>query len=1313
MRKNRIALLIAVFSLVVSSVGIARAQYVINTLAGGGPNNLPAASSSIGTPPAIALDSHGNLYFADRYSSRVFKVNPSGNLTVVAGDGLFVAGDGLCGYNGDGIPATQAELCLPDGLFVDGSGNIFIADTGNARIREVVAATGIIQTVAGDGTAGYNGDGIPATQAELFSPDGVFVDGSGNIFIADSDNHRIREVVAATGNIQTVAGDGTAGYNGDGIPATQAELNNGDGVFVDGSGNIFITDTGNERIREVVAATGDIQTVAGDGTGGYNGDGIPATQAELSGAQSVFVDGSGNIFIADAGNQRIREVAAATGNIQTVAGDGSFGYNGDGIPATQAELNSPFGVFLDGSGNIYIADYSNNRIREVVVATGSIQTVAGNGFLSYSGDGFAAIDADLSSPAGIAVDSSQNVFISDEDNNVVREVVAATGDIQTVAGNGTPGFSGDGGLASQAELNTPAGLAVDGSGNVYVADANNNRVRVVNTGKSAITLAGVTIQPGNISTIAGNGTYGYSGDNGPALQAEIAIAFGQLEGLGYLGGGVAVGSNGILYIADLGNNRIRALNTGTSPVTIAGVTIAPGNISTVAGNGTAGFSGDQGPATSAELNNPINVGVDASGNIYVADSGNSVVRAINPGTSTITVAGVSIPGGDIATVAGNGAPGYLGDRGPATQAELNLPTGVSVDSSGNIFISDSSNFVIREVGGSNGTLSGAGTGTIITIAGDNTLGFSGDGGGGINAELTDPVGIAVDSAGRVVFSDNEASRVRQLTPANCQTTHTLSGFTVNATVSCTGNFVQGNQNQFMSFLWGDDTQTVSGSGGGPNCGVPAGSCSFSASHAYTSSGTYTVTPTVTDASGTNIITTGFTVTVTVPLLSITTTSLPGGTVGTAYNRTVTATGGTTPYAWSVTAGSLAPLTLDSTTGVISGTPTTAGTLNFTVQVKDANAKTATQALSIVVSPAPPMVMTTSLPGGTINTAYTQTTLAASGGTPPYTWSVSTGSLPPGISVSAAGVVSGMPTVVGTFDFTIQVKDASGAAATQALSIAVVAPIGAPTCQPPTVQIDSSGTNPNPLSVTATSNCTDSTGMIASTTIDWGDGTAQSPGTSAPHTYTAAGTYSITVTATDTNNLSDSASGSVTVTAPLATPVMQGQAAQQTAMVMAPLGVPSVTVTYTCGNTINGPSGPQTLAFYHITSCTVSPPTVTLTSTPTQIQVTVQTTGATAELLRPGLRRGGAGPLYAALLVLPGIGLVGIGWSTKRRKVVRYAGLALLCVLLWCWLACGGGSSSMTQPTSNPTPLGSYGGPVPGTSSGGTTTSTITIGFTVS
>ena len=451
----------------------------------------------------------------------------------------------------------------------------------------------------------------------------------------------------------------------------------------------------------------------------------------------------------------------------------------------------------------------------------------------------------------------------------------------------------------------------------------------------------------------------------------------------------------------------------------------------------------------------------------------------------------------------------------------------------------------------------------------------------------------------------------------------------------------------------------------------------------------------------------------VPQVSVTTTSLPNGTVGTAYNQMLAASGGTTPYTWSVMAGSLAPLTLDPATGVISGTPTTVGTLNFTVQVKDANAKTATQALSIVVSPAPPMVMTTSLPGGTINTAYAQTTLAASGGTPPYTWSASTGSLPPGISVSAAGVVSGMPTVVGTFDFTIQVKDAIGATATQALSIAVVAPIGAPTCQPPTVQIDSSGTNPNPLSVTATSNCTDSTGMIASTTIDWGDGTAQSPGTSAPHTYTAAGTYSITVTATDTNNLSDSASGSVTVAAPLATPVMQGQAAQQTAMVMAPLGVPSVTVTYTCGNTINGPSGPQTLAFYHITSCKVTPATVTLTSTPTLIQVTVQTTGATAELLRPGLRRGGAGPLYAALLVLPGIGLVGIGWSTKRRKVVRYAVLALLCVFLWCLLACGGGSSSMTQPTSIPTPLGSYGGPVTGTSSGGTTTSTITIGFTVS
>src|SRR5438876_258738 len=284
------------------------AQHVITTVAGGVPSNVPALQVGVGLPGGLFRDSSGNLYIAAILNNAVFKVNSSGQLTTVAGNEAY-------GYSGDGGPATSAELAGPSAVFVDGSGNIFITDRDNNRIREVVAATGNIQTVAGNGTYGFSGDGGPAISAALSNPSSVFVDGSGNIFIADRDNNRIREVVAATGDIQTVAGNGNARFtfSGDGGPAISGALYLPEDVYVDSSGNIFIADTGNNRVREVVAATGNIETVAGNGSyGSSSGDGGLATSAQLNDPWSVFVDGSGNIFIADRDNNRIREVVAAT-----------------------------------------------------------------------------------------------------------------------------------------------------------------------------------------------------------------------------------------------------------------------------------------------------------------------------------------------------------------------------------------------------------------------------------------------------------------------------------------------------------------------------------------------------------------------------------------------------------------------------------------------------------------------------------------------------------------------------------------------------------------------------------------------------------------------------------------------------------------------------------------------------------------------------------------------------------------------------------------------------------------------------------------
>jgi sugar lactone lactonase YvrE len=337
---------------------------------------------------------------------------------------------------------------------------------------------GIINTVAGNGTAGYSGDGGAATSAELHGPNAVAVDTAGNIYIADYYNNRIRKVTASTGDISTAAGNGTAGYSGDGGAATSAELNGPGDVAVDSAGNIYISDLGNNRVRKVTVSTGVISTVAGNGTKGYSGDGGAATSAEI-GSDAVTVDTAGNIYLADTSNNRIRKVTVSTGIITTVAGNGTAGFSGDGGAATSAELNVPDGVVVDSAGNIYIADHNNERIRKVTVSTGKISTVAGNGTAGYAGDGGAATSAELNGPGGLALDSAGNIYFGDFGNNRIRKVTVSTGKISTVAGNGTAGYSGDGGAPDNAEINGPSGIALDSSGNIYIADFENNRIRFV------------------------------------------------------------------------------------------------------------------------------------------------------------------------------------------------------------------------------------------------------------------------------------------------------------------------------------------------------------------------------------------------------------------------------------------------------------------------------------------------------------------------------------------------------------------------------------------------------------------------------------------------------------------------------------------------------------------------------------------------------------------------------------------------------------------------------------------------------------------
>lgn len=348
------------------------------------PGTISTYVAQLNTPRKVAMDGAGNLYIAEVTNDVVLKVDKSGNITTYAGNGTAPSSTSFTSADiGDGGPAASAELNDPEGLAVDGAGNLYIADKYSQCIRKVDEATQVITTAAGTCNyyVGYNGDGGPATGAHLATPTGVTVDGAGNLYIADSSNYVIRKVEASTGIITTVAGNGTRGYMGDGQAATSAELDSPVDVAVDAKGNLFINDfindpnDPNNSVIRKVNTSGVITTYAGGGTPSSGiGDGGLATSAQLNNVYGVAVDGMGNLYIADVNHMVIRKVDRVSRIITTVAGNGTYGYSGDNGPATSAQLKYPTGVAVDGAGNLYIADYNNSVIRKVDVSTPSTLT---------------------------------------------------------------------------------------------------------------------------------------------------------------------------------------------------------------------------------------------------------------------------------------------------------------------------------------------------------------------------------------------------------------------------------------------------------------------------------------------------------------------------------------------------------------------------------------------------------------------------------------------------------------------------------------------------------------------------------------------------------------------------------------------------------------------------------------------------------------------------------------------------------------------------------------------------------------------------
>ena len=567
-------------------------QYIAWTVAGGGPPFTPVAAvnASIGSGGSLATDAGGNVYI--RGFQCVLKVDPHGILTLVAGTGR-------AGSTQDGVPATSAHLSAGGTIATDPMGNIYTVDS-SIRVRKI-SVNGTITTVAGNGVTGSTGDGGPALSASLFGPWSVAVDGAGGIYIGGQDN-RVRKVSTA-GIITTVAG-GTYGFSGDGGPAIAAALTATNGIAADGAGNLYLSDSDNNRVRKVTPA-GMITTIAGNGIAKFSGDGGPAPFAQLSFAVSVAADAAGNLYIADTVNKRVRKVSIY-GTMTTIAGNGTAGLSGDGGPALNAQFDLLSGVVADATGNVYIADAGNDRVRRISTS-GMITTFAGGG---TGGDGGQAASAKLLSVTALAFDNAGNLYILDGLDSRVRKV-STGGIITTVAGTGTSGYSGDGGPATSAHLLRPTAMAVDASGSLYIAEGaplivmnppfgpsftpGQPRIRKVST-------------DGIITTIAGNGVPGYSGDGGPAISAQLSD---YVEG-------VAVDAAGNLYIADTGNLRLRVV----SPA---------GIITTV-------FGGPS-PDPNAQLHAGSGVAVDAAGNIYVAD-GDAVLR-LHPAGQSISLTAVA------------------------------------------------------------------------------------------------------------------------------------------------------------------------------------------------------------------------------------------------------------------------------------------------------------------------------------------------------------------------------------------------------------------------------------------------------------------------------------------------------------------------------------------------------------------------------------------------------------------------------------------------------------------------------------------------